>query len=72
MDYKAPILLTYFEPFGGETENAAALAAELLPEVVDGRRIVKLQIPVTFGGAAAAAVGALAWILAHKTKRNNG
>lgn len=56
MDYKAPILLPYFEPFGGETENAAALAAELLPEVVDGRRIVKLQIPVTFGGAAAAAI----------------
>ncbi|MBR0158521.1 MAG: pyroglutamyl-peptidase I [Clostridia bacterium] len=56
MDYKAPILLTYFEPFGGETENAAALAAALLPDEIDGRRIVKLQIPVTFGGAAAAAI----------------
>jgi len=51
-----PILLTYFEPFGGETENAAELAAALLPEEVDGRRIIKLRLPVTFGGGAAAAI----------------
>lgn len=56
MDLKAPILLTFFEPFGGETENAAALAAALLPDEIDGRRIVKLELPVTFGGGASVAI----------------
>lgn len=52
----SPILLTYFEPFGWETENAAALTAERLPDAVEGRQIVKLEVPVTFGGGAAAAI----------------
>ncbi len=42
------ILVTYFEPFGGDTINASAQAAALLPEAVCGREIISLELPVVF------------------------
>ena len=53
------LLITAFEPFGGESENPSALALELLPETIGG---IRLEIadnagykpedePVVTGGA---------------------
>ena len=35
------LLITAFEPFGGESENPSALALELLPETIGGIRLEK-------------------------------
>lgn len=35
------LLITAFEPFGGESENPSALALELLPEAIGGIRLEK-------------------------------
>ena len=43
------ILLTAFEPFGGETVNPAQEAAALVPNEIEGIRIVKMDVPVVFG-----------------------
>ena len=43
------LLLTSFEPFGGETSNASAQAAALLPERIGPWRLVKCRLPVVFG-----------------------
>ena len=43
------LLVTYFEPFGGEAKNASAQAAALLPEMIGNRRITKCCLPVVFG-----------------------
>lgn len=43
------LLLTYFEPFGGEETNASARAAALLPEQIGPWRLVKCRLPVAFG-----------------------
>ncbi len=45
------ILLTGFEPFGGETINPSYEAVKLLPETISGAEIIRFQIPVTFSGA---------------------
>ena len=45
------LLLTYFEPFGGEKTNASAQAAALLPERIGAWSIVKCRLPVAFGPA---------------------
>lgn len=45
------ILLTAFEPFGGETKNVSQEAAARVPETVAGVRIVKCLLPVVFGTA---------------------
>ena len=42
------LLVTYFEPFGGEAMNASAQAAALLPERVGNWQIVKCCLPVVF------------------------
>ena len=42
------ILITGFEPFGGETINPAHEAVKLLPNTIKGAEIVKLEIPVVF------------------------
>ena len=42
------VLLTGFEPFGGETINPAYEAIKLLPQQIDGAAIVKKEIPVVF------------------------
>lgn len=46
------ILVTGFEPFGGEKINPSWLAAERLPAVVAGSPVEKLLLPVEFGASA--------------------
>lgn len=43
------ILLTAFEPFGGETVNPAQEAAALVKNEIAGAEIVKISVPVVFG-----------------------
>ena len=45
------LLITAFEPFGGESENPSALALGLLPETIGGIRLEKRLLEVTFLGA---------------------
>ena len=46
------LLITGFDPFGGETVNPSWKAVRLLPEAVGAYRLTKLQIPTVFGQAA--------------------
>lgn len=46
------ILLTAFDPFGGESINPAQEVAAALPERIGGAEIVKLWIPTVFDKAA--------------------
>ena len=45
------LLITGFDPFGGETVNPSWEAVRLLPEAVGAYRLTKLQIPTVFGQA---------------------
>lgn len=45
------LLLTGFDPFGGEPVNAAWEAARLVPEQIGTVQVVKAQLPTTFAGA---------------------
>lgn len=54
------LLLTAFEPFGGETRNAALDAAERVPEELDGLHVVKLTVPTVFGASVALVTAAIA------------
>ncbi len=57
----APVLLTGFEPFGGENTNASArLVAALDGRVIAGRRVVGVILPVVFGAAGERLLEALA------------
>lgn len=42
------ILLTAFDPFGGESTNAALEAMRLLPDSLDGAELLKLTVPTVF------------------------
>jgi pyroglutamyl-peptidase len=42
------ILITAFDPFGGEKVNPAALAVSLLKENIAGASIIKLTVPTIF------------------------
>ena len=53
------ILLTAFEPFGGEKVNAAQEAAALVKNEIAGARIVKMDVPVVFGESVEAVVSAI-------------
>ena len=46
------LLITGFDPFGGETVNPSWEAVRRLPETVNGWQIHKQQIPTVFGKAA--------------------
>ena len=46
------LLITGFDPFGGETVNPSWEAVRFLPEAVGAYRLTKLQIPTIFGQAA--------------------
>ena len=50
------ILITAFEPFGGDGINPTQLILERLPEELGGTRLDKLLLPVEFGRAADMAV----------------
>lgn len=43
------ILVTGFEPFGGESRNPSAEVMERLPDIIGGAEIVKLILPVVRG-----------------------
>lgn len=42
------LLITGFDPFGGETVNPAFEAVKLLPDTIAGAQIIKLPIPTQF------------------------
>lgn len=42
------ILITGFDPFGGESVNPAYEAVKLLPDTIAGAEIIKLQVPTQF------------------------
>lgn len=46
------LLITGFDPFGGETVNPSWEAVKLLPETIGAYELYKLQIPTVFGLAA--------------------
>lgn len=43
------ILVTAFDPFGGESINPALEAVKLMKDTIEGAEIVKLEIPTVFG-----------------------
>lgn len=45
------ILITGFDPFGGEKVNPAYEAVKLLPDTIKGAEIKKIEIPTVFGEA---------------------
>lgn len=53
------VLLTAFDPFGGESVNPAQEALALLPERVKGAELIKLVVPTAFAWAAKTAVSAI-------------
>ena len=57
------ILMTGFDPFGGESVNPAYEAVKLVPDQIAGAEVVKLEIPTVFGEAGKAVEQG---ILAHK------
>ena len=50
------LLVTGFEPFGGQAVNPSWEAVSRLPDMIGGFRIVKARLPVVFGGAGEAAL----------------
>ena len=42
------LLVTGFDPFGGESVNPAYEAVKLLPDIIEGAQIIKLEIPTVF------------------------
>lgn len=46
------ILVTGFDPFGGESMNPAIEAVRLLPDTIKGAQIEKLEIPTVFNKSA--------------------
>ncbi|MEG0894973.1 MAG: pyroglutamyl-peptidase I [Oscillospiraceae bacterium] len=42
------ILVTGFEPFGGEKINPAFQAVKMLPDIIEDAEIIKLEIPTAF------------------------
>ncbi|WP_321387446.1 pyroglutamyl-peptidase I [uncultured Enterococcus sp.] len=57
------ILVTGFDPFGGEPINPALEAVKGLSDTINGAEIIKLEIPTVFGKSAEVVKEA---ILAHK------
>lgn len=53
------ILVTGFEPFGGETLNPSWEAVKRLPDTIGGARVVPLQVPTTYAGSVAAVTDAI-------------
>lgn len=45
------VLITGFAPFGGEKINPSWQAVKQLPDTIDGVKIIKKQIPVSFRGS---------------------
>jgi pyroglutamyl-peptidase len=45
------VLITGFDPFGGETINPAFEAVKKLPDTIAGAKIIKLEVPTVFGAS---------------------
>ena len=45
------VLITGFDPFGGESMNPAYEAVKLLPDSILGAKVIKLEVPTVFGKA---------------------
>ena len=54
------LLITGFDPFGGETVNPSWEAVSRLPDTVGNYRLTRLQIPTVFGAAADTVLAAAA------------
>ena len=52
------LLISGFEPFGGETINPAWEAVLRLPNEINGYSLTKIKIPVVFNGAACRVIAA--------------
>lgn len=52
------LLITGFDPFGGETINPAWEAVKLLPETIGEYAVTRLEIPTVFGKASEAVLEA--------------
>ena len=50
------LLITGFEPFGGDAVNPSWEAVRLLPPQIGGWRVQRLRLPVVFGAAAEQAI----------------
>ena len=48
------VLITGFDPFGGETVNPAYEAVKLLPDRIAGAEIIKMEIPTAFSESVSA------------------
>ena len=48
------ILVTGFDPFGGDKINPAIEAVQKLPDSIKGAKIIKLEIPTVFNKSAQA------------------
>lgn len=48
------VLVTGFDPFGGEPINPAYEAVKLLPDTIEGATIIKVEVPTVFGASAEA------------------
>ena len=59
------LLITGFEPFGGETVNPSWQAVSSLPEQIGCFRLYKKEIPVVFGQAAQMVIGLAEEIKPH-------
>ena len=46
------VLVTGFDPFGGETVNPAYEAVKQLPDEIEGAQVIKLELPTSFQGSA--------------------
>ncbi|MBQ8288824.1 MAG: pyroglutamyl-peptidase I [Clostridia bacterium] len=55
------IIVTGFAPFGGETVNPSYEAVKLLPDIIEGHQIIKLEMPVSYDVCPAL----LEWMVAH-------
>ena len=53
------LLITGFEPFGGETINPALEAVLRLPDTMNGATIIKLQVPVVYDASAETVLAAM-------------
>ena len=53
------LLVTAFEPFGGEAVNAAQMALQRLPERIGGIELIKEQVPTVFGACIETAIAAI-------------
>ena len=54
------LLVTAFEPFGGEHTNASLETLRALPDTLGPARLHKLVLPPVFGAAGAAVCAAMA------------